>query len=290
MTHLDRALRIGGAGATRRLGLVGAVYLAHLTFALAVAWPLAKLVGDPVMAHPRGDRVLFEPGALFLSETLRLGQRALASVGEGMSFGVLVGLYLGLVPLAALFHSFGREQKPALPALMAAAGRLFAPFSLLLGLTIAGAALASLVPLMVGGLLENELRTAFGERGADLAQTAFRAVALLVVWGFGVAQDLARAALATRETRVLEAIRRGLETLRAWPIEAVGGCALRGLAGLLIVTVAARLATQVGVETGASFFAVLVLHQSVAFALVLLRADWIALAVGLAESSYKSER
>ncbi len=290
MTPLDRALRIGGAGATWRWRLVIAVYVIHLAFALAVAWPLAKLVGDPIVANPRADRILFDSGALYLTETLRLGRVALASVGQGMSFGVLVGVYLGLLPLAALFYSFAREPKPFLPGLMAAAGRLFGPFSLLLGLTLVGAALAASVPLMVGGLLENELRAALGERGSDLAGVAFRATALLVAWGFGVVQDLARAVLATRETKVLEAIRWGIETLRAWPVEALGGAALRGLAALLLVTVGARLTTHVGVDSAASFFAVLLLHQIVAFTLVFLRADWVALAVGLAASSYRSER
>jgi hypothetical protein len=290
MTHLDRALRIGGAGGARRLGLVGVVYLAHVTFALAVAWPLAKLVADPVAKHPRGDQVLFDPGALYLVETLRLGRFALASAAEGLSFGVLVGLYLGLLPLAALLFAFGRDQKLPAPALLGAAGRYFAPFSLLLGLSLIVAALAALVPLMVGALLENELRAALGERGSDIAEAAFRVAALVVAGIVGVVQDLARAALVTRETNVLGAVRSAIETFRAWPAEAFGGWALRGLAALLLVTIAARLTTYIGVETGTAFIAVALVHQAVAFTLVFLRADWLALAVGLAQSTYKSER
>jgi hypothetical protein len=290
MTHLDRALRIGGAGAARRLGLVGVVYLAHVTFALAVAWPLAKLVGDPVAKHPRGDQVLFDPGALWLSETLRLGRTAIASVGEGMTFGVLAGLYLGLVPLTALLYAFGRDQKLSAAALMAAAGRYFAPFSLLLGLSLIATAFASAIPLTIGGLLENELRGAFGERGSDIAQAGFRAAALVVAGIVGVVQDLSRAVLVTRETTVLGAIRSGIETFREWRAEAFGGWALRGLAALLLVTVAARLTTHIGVATGPSFVAVALLHQVVAFALVFLRADWLALAIGLAQSTHKSDR
>jgi hypothetical protein len=290
MTHLDRALRIGGAGGARRLGLVGVVYLAHATFALAVAWPLAKLVADPVTKHPRGDLVLFEPGALYLTETLRLGRSALVSAAEGMSFAVLVGLYLGLMPLAALLYAYGREQKLSPAALMAAAGRYFGPFSLLLGLSLVVAALSAGVPLAVGALLENELRAALGERGSDIAGMGFRGAALIVAGVVGVVQDLARAVLVTRETKVLDAIREATETFRTWPAEAFGGWALRGLAALLLVTVAARLVTHVGVETATSFTAVFVLHQAVAFALVFLRADWLALAVGLVQSTYKSER
>jgi hypothetical protein len=290
MTHLDRALRIGAAGGARRLGVVGAVYLAHLTFALAVAWPLAKLVGDSVTKYPRGDRVLFEPGALYLMETLRLARASLASVAEGLSFGVLVGLYLGLVPVAAFLVAFARDDKPPLPALLASAVRLFGPFSLLLGFSLVVAALAASVPLVVASLLENEARSAFGERGADLVELGFWGAALVVAWGVGLVQDLARAALATRQTTVLDAVRSGIETFRAWPVEAIGGCALRGLVALLLVTVVARATTHIGIETAGAFAAVALLHQGVAFALVFLRADWLALAVELAGSSYRSER
>jgi hypothetical protein len=290
MTHLDRALRIGGAGAARRLALVGAVYLVHLTFALAVAWPLARLVADPVAKHPRGDLVLFEPGALFLSETLRLGRFALADVAEGMSFGVLAGLYLGLLPLAALLFALAREQMLTTPMLAGAAVRFFAPFSLLLGLSLVTAAFAGGIVLAIGALLENELRAAFGERGSDIAEAGFRVAALVAAWIVGVVQDLARAALVTRDTTVLGAIRSGIETFRAWPAEAFGGWALRGLAALLLVTVAARLTTHIGVETGPSFATVASLHQLVAFALVFLRADWLALAAGLSRSTYNNER
>jgi len=105
----------------------------------------------------------------------------------------------------------------------------------------------------------------------------------------GVVHDLARAALVSREERALRAARIGVETLRLWPAEALGGWALRALSALLLVTVVARTTTYIGVETGPRFIAVVLLHQAVAAALVFLRADWLALANRLVGSSYRSD-
>ena len=71
MTAPAGVFRIGGAGAARRLGVVGALYAAHATIALAFAWPLARLLAHPVMSHPRGDRVLFDLRGMYLFEALR---------------------------------------------------------------------------------------------------------------------------------------------------------------------------------------------------------------------------
>jgi hypothetical protein len=98
-----------------------------------------------------------------------------------------------------------------------------------------------------------------------------------------------RAALVSRDVRALRAARIGAETLSVWPAEALGGWALRALSALLLVTVVARTTTYIGVETGPRFMAVAVLHQMVAAALVFLRADWLALANRLVESSYRSD-
>jgi hypothetical protein len=289
MTLLDRALRIGGAGAMERRGVVAAVYLAHATLALALAWPIARIAADPTLSYPRGDRILFEPGGLYLSEALRLARAPLTSAAEGMSFGILVGLYLGLLPLGALLYALARREPMSLSILMGAAGRTFGPLSLLLGLALVVTALACTAPLTVASLLETKLTTALGDRGSDIAEAGFRVVALGVAAFVGVVHDLARAALVSCEERALRAARIGVETLRLWPAEALGGWALRALSALLLVTVVARTTTYIGVETGPRFIAVVLLHQAVAAALVFLRADWLALANRLVGSSYRSD-
>jgi hypothetical protein len=290
MTTLDRTFWIGGAGALRRLGVIACVYAAHAVFALAVAWPPTKVLADPTLAYPRRDHVLFEPGGLFLTEALRLARDPLTSLAEGSSFGILVGLYLGLLPLAALLHALGTRERISAPELAAAAARAFAPLSLLLGGALVVAGLASLVPLATGSLLETKLGDMLGERGSDLASLGFRAAALLAVGVVGVVHDLARAAIVVRATTALRGARCGLVAFRAWPAEALGGWALRVIAGILVVTIAARVTTNIGIETATNLAAVALVHQSVVFLLVFLRADWLAMAVQLVERSYTRDR
>ncbi len=273
-----------------RIGLVGVVYGLHATFALATAWPLAKIMADPVLAHPLGDRVLFEPGGLYLSETLRLFRPELTSASEGLSFAVLVGLYFGLLPLGALLHALARPDRVSLSHLFAAAGRFFAPLSLLLGLSLVAMTFSAAVPLVAADLLETKLVAALGDRGADVAEWAFRALALAVAGVVGLAHDLARAALVAERTTVVRASAIALEALRARPREAIGGWLLRGALALMLVVAAAKVATSVGVDTTARCLGVLLLHQTVVFALVFLRADWLSLAIGLVGPRYVSDR
>jgi hypothetical protein len=281
MTLLDRALRVGGAGGARRLDVAFAVYLLHAAVALTIAWPLSRILADPVMAYPRGDRLLFDPGGLYLVEALRLTRSDLTYAAEGMSFGALLALYLGLLPLGALIRSLGAEQKLTPPALMAHGVRFFGPMSLLLGLSLVIMALACGVPIVIGSLLDTKIRASLGDRGGDLVEAAFYLVALGVLAVIGVVHDLARTAAVTRELPALQAARAGARTLRAWPAEAFGGWALRGLLALLLVTAAARTTTLIGIETNAKLVAVALVHQAAALALVFLRADWLALATRL---------
>jgi hypothetical protein len=290
MTLLDRALRVGGAGGARRPGVVVAVYALHAVLAVALASPVAKIVADPIMAHPRGDNLLFDAGGLYLSETTRLAQGALVRLSEGMSFGVLSALYLGLLPLAALIRAVGTDEKATLTGLMGAAGRCFGALSLLLGCALVLGTLASGLPIGIGSLLETKLGRALDDRSADLVQAAFRGIAVLVACGVGVAHDLARAAAVTRELPALQAARAGIEALRERPAEALGGWALRALTAVLLVTLGARATTHVGVETAARLAVVAAVHQAIALVLVFLRADWLALATELVGSRYRSDR
>ena len=191
-----------------------------------------------MLGHPRGDRVLFEPGGLFLTETIRMVRAPLESVADGMSFGILVGLYLGLLPLGALLHALGTEEKLSVGALVTAAGRFSGSLSLLLGFALVVGALACAVPLAIRGLLETKIRSAFGDRGGDLVEFGFHMIALGVAWVIGVVHDLARAALVTRDLSALRAARAATEALRAFPAEALGGWALRALSALLLITIA----------------------------------------------------
>jgi hypothetical protein len=273
------------AGAAARLGVVTLVYGLHLAIALTFAWPIAKLVADPALAHPRGDHILFEPGALYLSEMLNLNRASLTSVAYGMSFGVLLAAYLSLVPLGALLFALARSGKLSSSLLLAAAGRLFGPLSLLLGFAVVAMAFAGFVPTAIGGLLDEKLKPLFGDRGEDIAQAAFRLIALFLVAIVGIVHDLSRASLVVRDLPAMQALLLGVAAFRAQTVRALAGWGARASLGLLAVVVVAFATTHTGIETAPRFATVLVLHQAVAFALVFLRADWLAHAIRLVSAT-----
>jgi len=293
MRAFDRVLRIGAAGASRRLGVVAAVYAVHAVLALAFGWPLARVLANPTLAHPRGDLVLFEPGAIYLTETMRFTRAQVTTAAEGMTLGLLLTLYLGLFPLGVMLCALGREGRARWSDLAAGALRSFGPLSALLGASLLAAALACAVPLTMGELLDGKLRPALSDRGADLVEAGFRVVALAVAATLGVIHDLARAAAVTRELPALPAAVLGAAALRAHPIAAIGAWSLRGLSALLLVVLAARATTHIGIDTSTRLAMVTLLHQAVAFALVFLRTDWLAFAIRLVEAgrfSYTIER
>src|SRR5689334_8437150 len=122
--------------ARRRPFVVVLVYAIHVAVALAWAWPLAAILADPSLAHPRGDAVLFEPGAVYLAEALRLGSRPLASAFRGSLWTLFLASYLGLLPLGMLLSALNRRGPLRARELWLAAAGPFGTFSLLLGMSL----------------------------------------------------------------------------------------------------------------------------------------------------------
>jgi hypothetical protein len=272
---------VTSVAASSRPGVVMGVYAIHLALAVGFAWPVTRLVADAALAHPRGDLVLFEPGATYLVEAFRLERASLTSVAEGSVLAVLVTSYLGLLPLAALIHALAQTGRVTFASLVAAAGRFFGTFSLLLGLALVSTALLGFLPLTVGSLLDDKLKLVFDDRNHDIARTSFRAIALLAAALVAVVHDLARAASVARDLRALDAVRLAVQAFRAAPWRALGAWGLRGTAGIVLVIVVAWVTTRIGVETGVRFGVVIVLHQAVVLSLVLLRSRWLASALRL---------
>jgi hypothetical protein len=95
----------------------------------------------------------------------------------------------------------------------------------------------------------------------------------------GVVHDLARAAAVARGLPGLAAARVATEAFAGDPIRAFLGWSARGLAGLALLGLASWATTRLGVGTSVRLSAVAALHQLVLFALVYLRADWLAEAI-----------
>jgi len=68
MTLLDRALRIGGAGAAERTGVVALIYFSMATFAAFDRWPMRSSPPFITCFHPKGRSHSFEPGGPYLTE------------------------------------------------------------------------------------------------------------------------------------------------------------------------------------------------------------------------------
>ncbi|HKQ68308.1 MAG TPA: hypothetical protein VJT73_03175, partial [Polyangiaceae bacterium] len=77
------------------------------------------------------------------------------------------------------------------------------------------------------------------------------------------------------------AAERGLDTFRRAPARCIAGFALRGALGWLGVLLVALATARLDLASTAGFFAVTILHQLAAFALVFLRAAWLADAIRL---------
>jgi hypothetical protein len=278
----------------QRLGMVASVYWLHAALALGFAWPAARLLGSPLMAHPRGDAVLFDDGAIYLTEVLRLRQPMLTSVAEGMSWLVFLAAYFGLFPLAMLIRAVTAHTPSTLLEHATAALRSFGPMSLLLGVALLATSIGVVVPLGSAALLETKLHTALDDRAADLALLALRLVALATAALIAIVHDLARVALiAGASARAAPhdaprssdsawgAARCALASARAHVAPAVSGYALRWLAAISLVFAGAMLTTRLGVNTPSRFATVTAVHQLIVFALIALRAAWLRFAATL---------
>jgi hypothetical protein len=257
------------------------VYAMRLALALAAAAVAASLASELTSGLWEHDLALFEPGALYASEALRLWQRP---VGAGLRGAVWVGLavaYLGLLPLAGAIAALAHPRwRMRAPALVRAATGAFAPLSLLLGSTL-------VLQALVGGFFA---AIAIGVRGALSPHTSDRtadlfAVAIAVVgWGavcaLGVAQDLARIRVVRDRATFLDAARGALLRFAGSPLAIFGSWGARAAAGITLLVLTAWLAGTIGVASRGALATVTLLHQIAAFLLVLLRISWLSAALG----------
>jgi hypothetical protein len=255
------------------------VYAVHVAVALAIAWPVANIVADPALAHPRADAVLFEPGALYLTEALRLALHPLTSALRGSLFAIFLASYLGLLPLGGLLHALNSEGRVTLAELSLGAARLFSRFSLLLGISLAVLLFSSVFLTLFSAAMPSSIGGPY-TRQADIAE----GVVVLVGGGLfafvGLVHDLARATTVRAGLGPTAAIAEGARVLRRRAPTAVLAWSWRAALGTALVVLGGMLSTAVSVES-AGWAAVLIVHQAIAFALVALRASWLSCALRL---------
>ena len=301
-----RALRIGGA--RRRAATPSCVVRRCTCFTCASRrsrWPgrSRKLVADPLLAHPRGDRCCSSPGALYLTEALRLGRVATRPASREGSV-VRRARWSLPGPLAArrasLFALAHERPSRRCATLIAAAGALLRPVLASCSASRWSALrFSAFLPLTIGGPARDRApSSARRTRLATSPKRRFASARCSLRARIGVVHDLARAApWSARTCRRSEPPMAGSTSSRAGPSSAVGGWAIRGARGPPARDgrgapgVDARWASKRERRSSP----VLALHQAVAFALVFLRADWLALRARRAttaqsSSSTRSER
>lgn len=268
----------------RRWGVVILVWAWQLVAALFVAAPIASAFGGTgVAAHPHGDAVLFEPGALLLVEALRVGAEALVSA-FGSSIALLaIASALGLIPVALLLVALASSERLQLSSWLGRAIAQVPAFALISGATLLARAVLLVALLIAWGAVDDALDSALSERGADLV-LAVGALAGALAWtALGITRDLARASAVRRGRGALAALRAGVAAFSARPLATLLGWLLPASWSVAVLAAAALTVGALHVERPGAWRVVLALavHQLAVLLLVALRAAWLGRALEL---------
>jgi hypothetical protein len=276
---LDAEIRV-----RKRLGAVLFVYLTRLLAALLVAMPLSgAIAATGVGQFPAADAILFAPGGTYLVEALRLAAPMLGAFAQSHALLALVAGALGLIPLAALLVALCHAGRLRLTDWAARTTEHLPSFVFLSGLTLATQAAVIFLFSVLGASFRGTLQARFSERNADLAVVALLLVGIACVLGLGIVHDVARSACVRHCVGARRALAIALRVTRTHTRRALVGWLLPASAALVLVGAAAALVAALRVEVPSTLrlAGVVIVHQVVAFAIVLLRASWLCRALRL---------
>jgi hypothetical protein len=271
--------------ALRQRRSVAFFWLCRGVAAWLVAAPLATLfAGQGVGRYPEGDGLLFASGGLHLLEAARL---ALPQLTETLRTTLMIGGFFGyvlLLPLGALCAALATNAPVSVGWALARGFERLPKLTVLAGITLVVQAVVVVVGVIAFGALDERLATTrLTERTRDLWLLALVAVFVSCVILPGVVQDIARMAIASGERSLVEALGVTFRTLRRRPFELLVAWLIVTIWSWVLIAVVAVLVGRLDVASGrfAPFFLVILLHQSVAFLLVLFRAAWLGRAFEL---------
>jgi hypothetical protein len=274
-------------GVWRRPGAL----LAFWAWRWFAAWLLATPIIDAIAGsglgqHPRGDALLFEPGGVYLFETVRLALNALLTAASTSAVLLMLSAFAGLLPLAGLIVALAHDGRLRFAAWGSKVLEHFPAFVVLTAATwLMQAAVLGFSVLVFAGV-RAALAERFDERLADLSALAAGGAVLLGVFATNLVFDLAKAAVVRHSVRASKALVLGFRTARSWPRRTVVAWLWPALLSLLCVIVAAIAVDRLAVDRGGPgrVTSAWVVHQLTAFALVVLRATWLASALRLVDS------
>jgi hypothetical protein len=257
-----------------------------------IAAPLATLfAGQGVGRYPEGDALLFAPGGLHLAEAARL---ALPLLAETLRTTVMISGFFGyvlLLPLGGLCASLTANAPTSVGWSIQRGLERLPKLTLLAGLTLAIQAVVIVAGVFALGALDDRLTTSrLTERGRDIWGLVAVLVVIACVVLVGVIQDIVRMALASGERSFVRALVATARTIRRRPGELLVAWLIASIWSWVIIGIVAVMVGKLDVASGrfAPFFFVIVLHQSVAFLLVLLRAVWLGRAFELTDAAAPS--
>lgn len=246
------------------------------TAALVLAAPLtAAVAATGLGAFPQGDRLLFEPGGLFLVEVARATAPWLSPLANA-SLVTLTLLGIALTLPAALLWTASTDDAPmAVSALFGRAVALVPSLLALAGFAFLGQVLAVCLGLAGAGFFHGAVENP--EEG-DLWALLPLAAAGLVVLAFGLLRDTASAAVTCGAPNARAALRVALATLVLAPGKLLARWLTPAVAGLALVALVAAAvgAVDVGRPGAGRVLLVTSLHQGVVLALSIARAVWFA--------------
>lgn len=265
----------------RRWGLVVAIALLNLCLSSIAIQPWSQAVrGGSLRAFPDPDAALFAQGGILFVEWLRIDGAALLAALRASLWLSGVAALASLIPAALLMVGLADTDRLSMARHGRHAIAVVPAFAVLFGATLLCQALLVLLCVLLWGLCMGAV-----EPGAYPWLTLGLALLTLLSWTLpSVLQDLTRAVIVARGTRLLGALSGAFRLLATAPARILaayfGPAALGWIVAAASLSLTALLARQEPPEL--ADFANFALHQACILLLVALRAYWLQRALRLA--------
>lgn len=257
-------------------------YLLRVAVAVVLTHPFVSVVKRTLGGWPDGDRMLYEPGALMLSEVLRLHGTALTGLLEQSALASLLMVPVGAMVASIVLSALASERPRDALHVVTSALRHFAPVAWLTLLQLVGVGGTLLLALVTREGFASAMRGTFSPRTADIASASTLVVGLAAVCAIVIVTDTARAAAVREKLDTASAVVHALRVGARRPGALGAAFAARASAALLVLTSTLATALHLGLEAPLHAAAVLTMAHAGAFVTACLRASWLARAMDLA--------
>jgi hypothetical protein len=269
--------------ASKRPGLVFALYAYRAVAALLIALPATALLSGGTASAPRGQAELFDPGAVMLLESVRFARRGLGAVTWSAGAIALLALLGSVIPLGALLAGISSEERPSIGFLAERAFKHAGTLALVLALGAMSQLTVIGLTLVLGGKVLGALSIV--PPSEDIVFLLVVLVALALAAVVGVVRDLACVAAVRDELRLYSAGVAAFRSARRSLGRAIGAWAWRAALGTLGVVVVAVAAPPIAATSPVATAVSTVLHQLAILGATVAHASWLAAAMRIHDAS-----